>query len=75
MVASAEMSHIGRLLDRVDELNSVSQLRDMRITFEEFHTFAELRQKLRPFSLALFTFGEVNGLLRKQDFQRAASHV
>lgn len=75
MVASADLSHIGRLLDRVDELSNVPQLRDTRITFEEFKNFAELRQKLKPFSLALFTFGEVNGLLRRNDFQRAASHV
>lgn len=53
MVASADLSHIGRLLDRVDKLNEVSQLRDTRFTFEEFKSFAELRQKLQPFSLVL----------------------
>lgn len=75
MVASADMSHLGRLFDRVDELNNEPHLRDMRITLEDFKKFAELRKKLQPFSLALFSFGQVNGLLRKDDFQRAASRV
>ncbi|XP_059461488.1 calcium uptake protein, mitochondrial-like isoform X2 [Corylus avellana] len=35
----------------------------------------ELRRKLEPLSLALFSFGEVNGLLTRKDFQRAASQV
>ncbi|XP_059461487.1 calcium uptake protein, mitochondrial-like isoform X1 [Corylus avellana] len=75
MVASADMSHLGKLLDRVDELNNVPQLSDIRITFEEFKHVAELRRKLEPLSLALFSFGEVNGLLTRKDFQRAASQV
>lgn len=75
MVASADMSLIGRLLDRVDELNNVPQLSDIRITFEEFKHFAELRRKLEPFSLALFSFGELNGQLTRKDFQRAVSQV
>ena len=75
MVASADMSHLGRLLDRVDELSNVPHLMDMRITFEEFKNFAELRKNLQPFALALFSFGKVNGLLTRDDFQRAASQV
>jgi hypothetical protein len=75
LVASADMSHIGKLLDRVDELNNAPQFSDIRITFEEFKHVAELRRKLEPFSLALFSFGEVNGLLTRKDFQRAASQV
>ncbi|XP_058724878.1 calcium uptake protein, mitochondrial [Vicia villosa] len=75
MVASADMSHLGKLLERVDELNNNPCFKDMRITFEDFKNFDELRKKLFPFSLALFSFGEVNGLLTRDDFQRAASHV
>ncbi|XP_027940369.1 calcium uptake protein, mitochondrial [Vigna unguiculata] len=75
MVASADMSHLSRLLKRVAMLNDDPCLKDARITFEEFKNFAELRKKLVPFSLALFSFGEVNGLLTRDDFQRAASQV
>lgn len=75
MVASADMGHINKLLNRVDQLKSEPHLRERRITFDEFKSFAELRKKLQPFSLALFSYGEVNGLLSQKDFQRAASHV
>ncbi|TKY74755.1 Calcium uptake protein 1 [Spatholobus suberectus] len=75
IVASADLSHLGRLLERVDELSNDPWFRDVRITFEEFKNFAELRKKLAPFSLALFSFAEVQGLLTRDDFQRAASHV
>ncbi|WJX16262.1 hypothetical protein P8452_06315 [Trifolium repens] len=75
MVASADMSHLGKLLERVDELNNDPRFKDVRITFEDFKNFAELRKKLLPLSLALFSFGKVNGLLTRDDFQRAASHV
>ncbi|XP_014504527.1 calcium uptake protein, mitochondrial [Vigna radiata var. radiata] len=75
MVASADMSHLSRLLKRVDMLNDDPCLKDARITFEDFKNFAELRKKLLPFSLAVFSFGEVNGLLTRDDFQRAASQV
>ncbi|XP_010648727.2 calcium uptake protein, mitochondrial-like [Vitis vinifera] len=75
MVASADLSHLNRLLDRVDGLNKQSSLSDIRITFEEFKSFAELRRRLRPFALALSSYGKVNGLLTKTDFQRAASNV
>ncbi|EOY29413.1 Calcium ion binding protein, putative isoform 1 [Theobroma cacao] len=75
MVASADMSHLGRLLEQVDELNDEPQLREIRINLDEFKHFAELRRKLQPFSLALFSYGKINGLLTKDDFKRAASHV
>ncbi|XP_027356903.1 calcium uptake protein, mitochondrial-like [Abrus precatorius] len=75
IVASADLSHLGRLLERVDELNNDPRFRDVRITFEEFKNFAELRRKLLPFSLAIFSFAKVHGLLARDDFQRAASHV
>ncbi|KAJ4827234.1 hypothetical protein Tsubulata_015196 [Turnera subulata] len=75
MVASADMSHLDKLLNRADELDNEEHLKDIRVTFEEFKNFAELRKRLLPFSLALFSYGKVNGLLTKEDFQRAASQV
>lgn len=75
MVASADMRHLSNLLDRVDDLDNKPHLRDIHITFEEFQNFAELRKKLQPFSLALFSYGKANGLLTRKDFKRAASHV
>ncbi|XP_011626389.1 calcium uptake protein, mitochondrial isoform X1 [Amborella trichopoda] len=75
MVAAADMGLISKFLDRVDELSDNPHLRDMQITFEEFKAFAELRKKLYPLALAIFSYGKVNGLLTKDDFQRAASHV
>ncbi|KAL1315252.1 hypothetical protein HN51_042024 [Arachis hypogaea] len=75
MVASADISHLDKLLDRVDQLDNDQRLKNVRITFEEFKNFAELRKKLLPFSLALFSCGKVNGLLTRDDFQRAASQV
>ncbi|XP_017617316.1 calcium uptake protein, mitochondrial-like [Gossypium arboreum] len=75
MVAAADMSHLDRLLERVDALNDKPQLREVRISLDEFKHFAELRRKLQPFSLALFSYGKVNGQLTKDDFKRAASHV
>lgn len=75
LVASADINHINKLLDRVEELSSDQHLRDIRITYEEFQAFAELRKKLQSFSLALFSYGKVNGVLTKNDFQRAASQV
>lgn len=75
MIASADMSHLSRLLGQVDKLTNEPHLKDVRITLEEFKSFAELRKKLQPFSLALFGYGEVNGLLTREDFQRAAFHV
>lgn len=75
MVASGDIRHMNKLLDRVDDIDSEPHLKDIRITFEEFKNFAELRKKLQPFSLALFSYGKVNGLLTRKDFQRAAHHV
>ncbi|RXH92116.1 hypothetical protein DVH24_021139 [Malus domestica] len=75
MVASADMSHLSNLLDRVEELSNKPHLRDVRITFEEFKNSAELRKKLQPFSLALFSNGKANGMLTREDFQCAAAHV
>lgn len=75
MVASADMSHTSKFLDRVEELNKNPHLKDVRVTYEEFKKFAELRNSLRPLALAIFSHGKVNGLLTKEDFQRAASHV
>ncbi|KAM4133294.1 hypothetical protein ACJW30_01G317600 [Castanea mollissima] len=75
LVASADINHINRMLDRVDELDNELHLRDIRITFEEFKAFAELRKELQPLSLAIFSYGKVNGSLTKNDFQRAAYQV
>ncbi|KAG2652294.1 hypothetical protein PVAP13_1NG363900 [Panicum virgatum] len=75
MVASADMSHINKLLDRVDDLDDNPDLKDLCITFEEFKAFADLRRRLEPFAMAIFSYGKVNGLLTKQDLKRAASHV
>lgn len=75
IVASADVSHLGRLLELVDGLTNDPRFKDVRITFEEFKSFSELRKKLLPFSLAIFSFAEVQGLLTRDDFQRAASHV
>lgn len=75
MVASADLSHLDKFLDRVDEISNDADLKEIRITFEEFKDFAELRKSLLPFSLALFSYGKVNGFLTREDFQRAASHV
>ncbi|CAL1388028.1 unnamed protein product [Linum trigynum] len=75
MVASADLGHLDKLLGRVEDLDNDVNLREMQITFEEFKNFVELRKQLRPFSLALFSYGKVNGLLTKEDFQRASSQV
>ncbi|KAG8372658.1 hypothetical protein BUALT_Bualt12G0089500 [Buddleja alternifolia] len=75
MVASADMRYINKFLDRVDEMDDEPSLRDVRLTFEEFKAFAELRKQVEPFSVALFSYGKVNGLLSKQDLRRAAHQV
>ncbi|KAL0394298.1 UNVERIFIED_CONTAM: Calcium uptake protein, mitochondrial [Sesamum latifolium] len=75
MVASADLKHLNKLLDRVDDLDNQPHLHNIRITPEEFKNFAELRRKLQPFSLALFSFGQINGLLTRKDMQRAADQV
>ena len=76
MVASADMSHTTKFLNQVDQLSNDPKLKDIRITFDEFKKFDELRKGLRPLSLAIFSHSKANdGLLTKHDFQRAASHV
>ncbi|KAK9706255.1 hypothetical protein RND81_07G113700 [Saponaria officinalis] len=75
MVASADMSHTPKFLDQVENLSNDPDLRNIRITYEEFKGFAELRKSLRPLSLAIFSHGKANGLLTRSDFKRAASHV
>ncbi|KAL0291036.1 UNVERIFIED_CONTAM: Calcium uptake protein, mitochondrial [Sesamum angustifolium] len=75
MVASADLKHLNKLLDRVDDLDNQPHLHNIRITPEEFKNLAELRRKLQPFSLALFSFGQINGLLTRKDMQRAADQV
>ncbi|KAB5514598.1 hypothetical protein DKX38_028504 [Salix brachista] len=75
LVASADINHISKLLDRVDEVSNEPHIKDIRITFEEFKNFAELRRQLQYLSLAIFSYGKVNGVLAKKDFQRASSQV
>ncbi|KAI3928737.1 hypothetical protein MKW98_024338 [Papaver atlanticum] len=75
MVAAADMSNINQFLARVDKLDNEPHLSEIRITLEEFMAFAEIRKKLAPLSLAIFSYGTVNGLFTKKDFQRAASNV
>ncbi|KAG6409467.1 hypothetical protein SASPL_127507 [Salvia splendens] len=75
MVASADLKHLSKLLDRVDDLDQQPNIHNIRITPEEFKSFAEIRKKLQPFSLALFSFGHMNGLLTRKDLQRAAQQV
>ncbi|XP_078165458.1 calcium-binding EF hand family protein [Carex rostrata] len=75
MVASADLNHINKLLDRVDDMANKPHLKELCITYEEFKAFTELRRKLEPLSLAIFTYGKVNGLLTKKDFVRAAYYV
>lgn len=75
IISSADISHVNKFLNRVDKLNSNSHLREMRISFEEFKAFAELRRSLEPLALAFFSYGKVTGFLTKQDFKRAALQV
>ncbi|KAG0479996.1 hypothetical protein HPP92_010854 [Vanilla planifolia] len=75
MVASADMNHINKLLDRVDVLGDSFYNKDMRITYEEFKAFADLRKRLLLLSFAISSFEKANGLLTKEDFRRAAFHV
>ncbi|GAB4854622.1 hypothetical protein Ancab_023205 [Ancistrocladus abbreviatus] len=75
VVASADIKHINKLLEQVDEIDNDANLCNIHISEDEFRKFAELRKRLQPFSLALFSYGKINGLLTKKDFQRAASQV
>lgn len=47
----------------------------MLVKLQEFKAFADLRKRLEPLAVAMFSYGKVNGLLTKQDFKRAASQV
>ncbi|KAF5812858.1 putative calcium uptake protein/3 [Helianthus annuus] len=75
MVASADMIHINKFLDLVEKLNDEPTLNNICISFDDFKKFAELRTQLRQLSLAIFSYGKVNGLLTKNDFQRATKQV
>uniref|UniRef100_A0A7N0RG71 EF-hand domain-containing protein n=1 Tax=Kalanchoe fedtschenkoi TaxID=63787 RepID=A0A7N0RG71_KALFE len=75
LVASADISHINKFLDRVDEIDSDPNLKNIRVTYEDFKNFAKLRKELQSLALAIFSHGKVNGLLTKGDFQRAATHM
>ena len=48
---------------------------DVYLLLQEFKAFAYLRRRLEPLSMAIFSYGKVNGLLTKQDLKRAAQHV
>ncbi|RYQ85925.1 hypothetical protein Ahy_B10g105569 [Arachis hypogaea] len=75
LVAVANINHINKLLDMVEEMNDDSHLRNIKITFQEFEAFAELRKQLEFFSLSIFSYGKINGELTKSYFQRVASQV
>ncbi|KAJ8550237.1 hypothetical protein K7X08_035723 [Anisodus acutangulus] len=75
MVASADISHINKFLDRVEDLDDETQLRDVRITFKEFISLAQLRKELVSFSQSILSYGKVNGLLSKQELKGAANQV
>ncbi|GKA45166.1 calcium uptake protein, mitochondrial, partial [Tanacetum coccineum] len=74
MVASSDIRHLKKLLDRVNELDNEPHLKDIKITVDEFKNFAELRKKLQVFYIVIFSYGEVHGFLTRKDFQRAAHH-
>lgn len=75
MVASADISHINKFLDRVEDLDDKPHFRDLRITFEEFMSLAKLRKELQSFSQVILSYGKVNGLLSKQELKGAAKQV
>ncbi|TQD88396.1 hypothetical protein C1H46_026055 [Malus baccata] len=51
---------INKLLDRVDEIENDTHLKDIKITYKEFKDFAELHKNLQSFSGSLNSYGEVN---------------
>lgn len=71
MVAAASMSNISKYLDQVG-LADDPKFRGVRISYKDFHQFAELRKKRRL--LALSAIGGIDGF-SKVDFQWAASQV
>lgn len=69
MVAAADMNHINKFLDQVDELENDPHLRDMRITFEVrfyFHNFLSPVSSLFSFitSQSLVASSGIQGLCR-----------
>ncbi|XP_015065539.1 calcium uptake protein, mitochondrial-like [Solanum pennellii] len=74
MVASADISHIDKFLDRVEDLDDEKQLRDVRITFKEFMNLAELRKELPSFSQSILSYAK-SGVLSKQELKLAANQV
>ncbi|GKA17715.1 calcium-binding EF-hand family protein [Tanacetum coccineum] len=68
MVASGDIRHLNKLLDRVNELDNEPHLKDINITVDEFKNFAELPKKLQLIYLVLFSYGGVHGLLTRKDF-------
>ncbi|KAK9947458.1 hypothetical protein M0R45_003082 [Rubus argutus] len=74
LVASADLNDVNKLLIVLTK-SAMSHINNIQITYKEFKDFAELRKNLRSFSLAIFSYGEVNGVLTKSDLQRAASKV
>ncbi|GJU49239.1 calcium-binding EF-hand family protein, partial [Tanacetum coccineum] len=68
MVASGDIRHLNKLLDRVNELDNEPRLKDIKITVDEFKNFAELPKKLQLIYLVLFSYGGVHGLLTRKDF-------
>lgn len=74
MVASADISHIDKFLDRVEDLDDEKQLRDVCITFKEFMNLAELRKELPSFSQSILSYAK-SGVLSKQELKLAANQV
>ncbi|GKB86769.1 calcium-binding EF-hand family protein [Tanacetum coccineum] len=42
IVASGDIRHLNKLLDRVDELDNEPHLKDIKITFDEFKNFMDI---------------------------------
>ncbi|KAL5988113.1 hypothetical protein ACLOJK_035876 [Asimina triloba] len=75
MVASADMNHMNKFLDRVEKLDNDPHLRNMRLSFEEFVSFADLRKRLHELSLAMFCYGEVCGRTVTDNMVNVIFHV
>lgn len=74
MVAAAPMSKIKMYLDRVDGLAKDPKFRSVRISYEDFQQFAELRKRRRLLALSAYSFKSNHGF-SKVDFQWAVSQV
>ncbi|XP_024539270.1 calcium uptake protein, mitochondrial [Selaginella moellendorffii] len=75
LVSAANLSKINQYLDLADAIDDDPKFKSLRITYEEFRCFAQLRKKLPTLALAISSFGKTSGLLTKSDFQRAAAQV